>query len=358
MKCDFSFYVTNDTMKYYFLSLVFISQSVLGQAFLWEKIEAPQEASFRGLCVVDDKVAWVSGSNGWVGVSSDGGEKWVFNNVKGFEKLDFRSLYAFDERTAIIANAGSPANILRTTDGGMNWSIVFKNDHKDAFLDGIDFWNEKEGLLYGDPINGKMLLLYTNNGGLSWKEIPEQNRPSLEEGEASFAASGTGIRCLPNGIVLIATGGKVSRLWKSEDKGTTWKSMNTPITQGLTMTGMYSLAFKDANNGVVVGGDYEKDTLRTKHIFYTHDGGKTWQPPIMPTRGLRECVEYIDSMTLISTGLPGVDISYDGAKTWKPLSDEKYFHVLRKARKGSLIIAAGGRGRLSVLRQLKDKGQN
>jgi photosystem II stability/assembly factor-like uncharacterized protein len=321
-----------------------------GQGIQWVNIQTGTDSNFRGLSVADDSVAWVSGSNGWVGRTKNGGRTWAFKQVKGFEKSDFRSLYAFDAQTAVIANAGSPAYVLRTTDGGTNWMLIYQNNDKDAFIDGMDFWNDKEGMMYGDPIRGRMLLLQTTDGGITWKEMPENSRPVLKEGEASFAASGTGIRCLKDGKVIIATGGKVSRLWISSDKGSHWSFREPPIIQGGTMTGIFSIAFKDEKTGIITGGDYERDTVKTDHVFYTHNGGKTWQPPVIPTRGVRECVEYIKDDVLIATGKQGSDISYDGGKTWKPLSDEKFYDVIRKARKGSLTLIAGGKGKLSLLR--------
>lgn len=74
-------------------------------------VEVP--ASFRAVSVVDDQVVWVSGSKGHVCKSIDGGKTWTVNQVKGFEPLDFRSCYAFDANSAIIANAGEPAHILK-----------------------------------------------------------------------------------------------------------------------------------------------------------------------------------------------------------------------------------------------------
>src|SRR5690348_171711 len=163
-----------------------ISQHTFAQPYTLESLDAPKDAHFRGLSVVDDNVAWVSGTKGWIGVTTDAGKTWSFNQIKDFEKFDFRTLYGFDGKTAIAANAGSPASVLRTIDGGKNWSVVYANEHKDAFFDGVDFWNEKEGIIYGDPIDKKMLLLRTTDGGITWKEIPESSRPVLSEGEASF----------------------------------------------------------------------------------------------------------------------------------------------------------------------------
>ncbi len=335
-------------MRYSLLSLfILLPYFLISQEYKLEKVEVSTSASFRGLSVVDNKVAWLSGSDGWIGLSTDGGHSWTFNQVKGFEKSDFRSLYAFDDRHAIIANAGSPAHILITNDGGENWKSVYSNQHNDAFFDGIDFWNNKEGIIYGDPIDGKMLLLRTMDGGLSWAEI--KDAPILEKGEASFAASGTGIRCTHKNQVMISTGGKVSRIWISKDKGATWSNINVPILQGESSTGIFSLAHNN-HTLIVVGGDYLKETMNINHNLYSLNGGQLWKTPSAPTRGYRECVEPITTKTVVATGPSGTDISYDNGVTWKALSDEKGLHVVRKARKGALVIFAGSKGQVFQLK--------
>jgi hypothetical protein len=78
------------------------------------------------------------------------------------------------------------------------------------------------------------------------------------------------------------------------------------------------------------------------------DKGKTWTLPIRPTRGLRECVEFVGDDNLIAVGPQGADVSNDGGDDWMPLSDEKGLHVVRKARDGLLIIAAGN-GKISLI---------
>ncbi len=338
-----------------FVSMLLLSISTAGaQTFQLKKSKCSVNSSFRSLSVVNNQVAWVGGSNGWIGRSTNGGKSWKFSQVKGFETVGFRSLYAFDDKNAVIANAGAPANILVTKNGGESWSTVYTNSNEAAFFDGIDFWNDKEGIIYGDAIEGKMLLLQTDDGGNSWSEVA--NRPELATDEASFAASGTGIRCMGKSGLMIATGGVVSRLLVSDDKGLSWSTLDVPIIQGEKTTGIYSVSVNNANINVV-GGDYTKPTMDEKHNLYSNDYGKTWLTPSAPTRGYRECVEYIKDNTLLAAGPTGIDVSNDGGANWQALSDEAGFHVLRKARNGSLIIVAGNNGQISILETLRNKNK-
>lgn len=326
--------------------------NVLSQSLSWREVPPQTDASFRALSVVDDSVIWIAGSKGWVGRSVNGGDTWQFDRVDGFERFDFRTLYAFDRNRAIIANAGAPANVLLTTDGGANWKVVFTHKDTAAFFDGIDFWNNKEGLIYGDPLDGRMLLLETRDGGESWTDV--KTSPKLNEGEASFAASGTNIRCSGKRTVVITTGGTTSRLWISRDGGRKWQIQNPPMIDEASSTGIFSFSGFRNGKAVVVGGDYLRDTLTVDHVSYTHDGGKTWKKPVAPTRGYRECVEFLNDELLITTGPTGTDISIDGGINWTSASDEKLFHVVRKARKGSLVVIAGGKGKISVIKYADD----
>jgi photosystem II stability/assembly factor-like uncharacterized protein len=329
-------------MKSYYIIFVgvLITSCTLAQTSSIINFEVNIKSSFRGLSVVNDSVVWVSGSAGWVGRSLNGAVTWEFKQVAGFEKVDFRSLYAFNSQTAIIANAGSPASILLTVNGGESWKTVYTNTHPDAFFDGVDFWNNQQGIMYGDPIDGRMLLVKTLDGGKTWQEFSDDHRPLLNEGEASFAASGTGIRCYDKSLLMISTGGKVSNLYSTTNLGKKWNVQSPPIIQGESSTGIFSIAFRD-KRGIVVGGDYLQDSLKVKHILLTRDAGKNWHAPATPTRGYRECVEFISNKIIIATGPSSTDVSYNEGNDWQPLSAEKGFHVVRKARKGKLVVLAG-----------------
>jgi photosystem II stability/assembly factor-like uncharacterized protein len=324
----------------------FVITTALSQAYSDHQL--PSKASLRGLSIVDDRVAWASGTKGMVVMTTTGGRKWKYLKVKGYEKNDFRSIYAFDKQRVVIAAIGSPAYVLMTNNGGKSWSVVYQNNHPDVFIDGMDFWDDKHGMIYGDPIEGKMFLLKTDDGGNTWREMEETSRPILKTGEASFAASGTGIRCVEKNKVAIITGGTQSRLLLSIDQGIQWDSVKLPIIQGKSTTGAFSIAVADKYHVVITGGDFQIDTLKTDHVLYTDDG-RNLKAPATPTNGYRECVEFITPQKLIATGPTGSDISYDGGRNWQVLNNDKGFHAIRKARNGSLIVMAG-EGKVRVYR--------
>lgn len=329
------------------------------QQYALQYIDTKTDASFRGLSVANDKAVWVSGSKGWVGRSVNNGDDWAFHQVPGYEDCDFRTLYAFDSNNAVIANAGSPAYVLYTSDGGNTWTEVYKNTDSAAFIDGIDFWNKKNGLIHGDPIDGHMLLLYTTDGGKTWKERKKKHRPEMGKGEASFAASGTVISCFLHGAVVVAVGGKTSRLLYSSNRGRHWRSIPTPMLATSESTGIFSFVPTDVvGNWLIAGGDYRNDTLRTANFFYTYNKGRDWHASRTTTRGYRECLAWIDAerqslrsmiKTTFAVGPSGIDISADKGKNWKPLSDEKGFHVIKPSRDHNRMFLAGANGKLAVM---------
>jgi len=311
-------------------------------------LESGTTTGIRGLSVVNDNVVWASGTTGKVGKSTNGGKNWKWITVKGFENKDFRDIEAFDASTAIVLSIGEPAYILKTTDGGESWKVVYENRTKGMFLDAMDFSNQLYGVVVGDPVDGRFFMAHTFNGGNTWIEMNREDRPKADSGEAFFAASGTNIRCLYNQKTIMVSGGKSSRFFSQGS------SSPLPVIQGSETTGANSVAvWDDRSFGavkrlVVTGGDFSKDSATFKNCYYTYDAGKTWHAPKIPPHGYRSCVEFISKSNLISCGLNGVDYSVDGGKTWRLISSTG-FHVCRKARFGTTVYLAGGNGRIAKL---------
>src|SRR5690606_28148685 len=101
----------------------------------------------------------------------DGGKKWSWGKVTGYECRDGRAIEVFDGRTAIVIAVGEPALIVKTTDGGKNGKKVYENTTVGMFLDAMEFSSDSYGIVIGDPVNGKFFMARTTNGGDSWKEF-------------------------------------------------------------------------------------------------------------------------------------------------------------------------------------------
>lgn len=336
-------------MKSIFLFLLLCINNLLyAQTPSVEVLSSGTKTSIRGLSVVNDNIIWVSGSNGTVGKSSNGGKTWKWLTVKGFEKTDFRDIEAFDASTAIIMGIAEPAYILKTTDGGETWKVVYENKTKGMFLDAMHFWNEQAGIIIGDPVDGRFFVTRSFDGGSSWQDIPFEKRPFADSGEACFAASGTNIRALDKDEAVFVSGGLKSRLYIRD------KIISLPIIQGKETTGANSISVWDSykrkggKNMIVVGGDFNADSSSKDNCFITGNGGKTWQAPSTPPHGYRSCVEYVSKSDVFSCGLNGVDYSANGGKDWNWISKEG-FHVCRIAKTGSAIFLAGGNGKVGKI---------
>lgn len=332
----------------------------------WKEQGGQTTASLRGLSVVDSNVAWASGSGGTVLRTIDGGNSWQHRSINhpGADELDYRDVQGFDADHALVLSAGLPARIYRTTDGGESWTESYRNDTEGVFFDGFAFWDDARGVAFSDPVGGKLLIITTDDGGKSWREIDAAVIPPAKEGEAGFAASGTGIVVATSqrreAHLWIGLGGNTevggagmtggARVFHSGDGGHTWDVVESPIAAD-SAAGIFSIAFRNASIGVMVGGDYQLPDDASSNVAFTSDGGRSWHPPDADSRprGYRSVVCYLRrENAFIAGGTSGTDFSLDGGQTWMPLGDEG-FHVIAASPNGRAVWAAGSEGRIARL---------
>lgn len=324
----------------------------------WTLQKTGIQAEFRGLSAVDAKVAWASGSRNTFALTTDGGDTWEIAKVPEKDSLDFRDVEAVDAGTAYLLSigAGAQSRIYKTTDGGKSWAAQFLNSNPKAFLDAFAFWDARTGVAVGDPVDGRFMILRTTDGGAHWTLIPAANTPPALESEGVFAASGTTITTQGKSNAWFATGGAAkSRVFRSTDKGLTWSVSDTPMISGRASYGIFSIVFKDAQYGIIVGGDYRNVAEARDNIAQSKDGGRTWT--LIADSGIggfRSCVAYLPGskgMSLIATGPAGTDYSLDGGRHWSTY-DSQGFHVLSLAKSKAIGWAAGAGGRIAKLTPL------
>jgi hypothetical protein len=280
---------------------------------------------YRGLCVLNDSCAWFSGSKGTVIRTTDGGKHfdtisprptntrftdflpYVKQSIENYNQVsdapislwrkDYRDIWAKNENEAVIMSAGDSALILKTMDGGKNWTIVYTDFRKDIFLDALEIDSKTGiGMVLGDPINTQkhFAALYTTDFGSSWNNLPigDWNLP-LDTLESFFAASGTSLVIIESkveaadsssntlarikNLTVGFAGGGINPSYHivkfKQQKRSTMKQnkrFNLPISQprvvsnliipmpiaGGPGSGVYGMCLSDDGRMIAVGGNY------------------------------------------------------------------------------------------------------
>ena len=308
--------------------------------FKVESLVSNSTSSMRGLSVVDERVVWASGSRGNVLRTTDGGASWTSVSVPGADSLDFRDIEAFDSLTAYVLSAGEDGRIYRTVDGGRSWQLQFRNQVKGAFFDCMDFYDRSTGIAMSDPVDGRYLLVKTTDGS-SWRELPAASRPQSMAGEAAFAASGTCLTIAGQHAFLATGGGERARVFRSADRGASWQAVTTPVLAGAPAAGIFALAFRDGDNGLAIGGNYEQHTNEAT-VAVTADGGTTWHAAGTTSyaSGAAWSGDY-----LIAVGTNGTRVSRDRGMSWLSIDGVEYNAV--QFANARLAFAVGPRGRIA-----------
>jgi photosystem II stability/assembly factor-like uncharacterized protein len=323
----------------------------------WEPQTSGTAVRLRGVSAVDARVAWASGDKGTFVRTTDGGKTWTAGTVPGAEALDFRDVDAFSASTAYLLSIGEgdKSRIYKTVDGGKSWKLQFTNPTPGAFFDGMAFWDEKNGIAFSDPVEGRFLLVATSDGGANWKPLPAEALPPALPSEAGFAASGTSIAVQGKSQVWFGMGGAAARVLHSPDRGRTWTVASTPLATG-EGAGVFSLLFWSEREGLAVGGNYKLPEEKRGNVALTRDGGKTWSVPTGERPGgYRSCVTRMRAQkgtVLVAVGPSGSDVSVDGGQSWSSLGTQG-FHAISSARAAPVAWAVGEEGRISALRPAK-----
>jgi photosystem II stability/assembly factor-like uncharacterized protein len=327
--------------------LLALAVAVVFAAPNWTDQPSGVTARLRGISAVSDRVAWASGSGGTVLRTSDGGSTWQTLNVPGAEKLDFRDIDAVSADVAYVLSIGSgdSSRIYKTDDAGKTWTLQFTNSDPKAFFDAMAFWDGNRGIAFSDSVDGHLVILRTADGGKSWTRVPAAGLPAALDNEGAFAASGTNVAVIGRDHAWIGT--SVSRVLRSSDGGLTWSAAATPLATGAS-TGIFSIAFRDTDHGIVVGGDYRKEEEAIDNAAITSDGGRTWTPS-KGLSGFRSVAAYLPGVappTLIAVGPFGADQSTDEGRSWTRLAGAAGLHTFAVAKQGRVGWGAGENGRI------------
>ncbi|KAK8036118.1 hypothetical protein PG993_008732 [Apiospora rasikravindrae] len=335
----------------------------------WTLTPTQSTQRFRGLAPVSASTAWVAGTNGTILRTEDGGATWIsvgpssasLNSTAEEASLEFRDIAAWSASHAVALSIGegTASRIYSTADGGASWNLGFANADPAAFYDCLAFseTDPSHGMVMSDPVDGHFRLLETRDQGLSWQLISSAQTgiPTARGGESGFAASGT---CLEtkSGRWYLASGGAApaGRVFASADDGLTWDTVTeTSIPATNSSQGVFSVRFRDAAHGIVVGGDFQDPTRTNGTAGWSDDGGVTWNPSDKFPGGYRSGAAWFSGLcppkgaAAVAVGPTGSDFTFDGGRTWHVFDDGSFDAV--ECVGGRVCWASGEKGRVARL---------
>lgn len=269
---------------------------------------------------------------------------------------NLNSVYFVDYQTGIAV--GQSGTVLRTTNGGANWTGVSTPTSNHLF--GVHFINSQTGWIVGDLGT----VMKTTNGGINW--VLQSSGTSVQLRSISFVSANTGFIVGWYGIFIRTTNGgtnwasfstgistnlqcvyfldgntgfvsgQFGKLLRSTNSGTNWSE----ISSGTTMQ-LESVHFMNANTGVVVGengtarkttnggSNWTSQSLGTSNWIYgmstkqsqfhtivgdygvirkTSNGGLNWYSQTSNTGNLLTCINYVDTNVGWAVGINGTII--------------------------------------------------
>jgi photosystem II stability/assembly factor-like uncharacterized protein len=306
-----------------------------------ETVLLADSMSVRAICLDEGKV-WYANDKGKIGyIHLTSNQRYQQQIIDDSVKPHFRGIAKTQENIFFLSTE-KPAAIFKLNKASKEISKVFSDDSPNAFFNGIQFWNNTEGIVMGDPQNGCLNLLITRDGGISWKKVSCSDLPKTEVGEVAFAASNSSL-VVKNKCTWIVTGGKKARVFFSPDKGDSWSVYNTPICQGNPMEGIFTADFFNDTVGIITGGNYEKQDWNENNKALTINNGQTWS---LLSKGMGSgystCVQFVPEgggILVVSVGPRGIYFSNNSGHRWKKINNDSSFHTFRFIDERSAVFA-------------------
>lgn len=252
-------------------------------------------------------VYWLATASGGVFKSTDGGIK--FKPV--LEDLPVGSIgslavapsnpsvvYVGTGEANIRGNVRPGIGIFKTTDGGVTWSHVFKQEGQIGTV-AVDPRNADIafaavlGKAFGP--NKERGVYRTKDGGKNWTQVLSVD-PDTGASDVAVAPSNPNIvfagfwqaRRTPWSLT---SGGPGSSLWMSRDGGDTWKKLTEGLPEGVW--GKIGVAVAPSRSDRV----YALIEAEKGGLFRSNDGGKSWSL-VNESRGIRQRPWYYSMMTV------------------------------------------------------------
>jgi photosystem II stability/assembly factor-like uncharacterized protein len=356
-----------------------------------KKVITQSHPSFYGFTFLDENNGWAVGLSESIYKTTNGGADWEYlYNVPGSSRT-FYSVHFFNENTGYVSGGSSSSGVvLKTVNGGLSWEEVATPAA--TSIPRIFFKDENNAWILSSA-SGNARIFKTTDAGSSWTAVLEHNTGDLQD--LHMLRSGHGVACgggvgrldiyytadgsnwqkapaptlgYPSytrtdirGVYMVnenlvyacgwgsPVGAQPSIFLKSTDGGANWVYLNQE-PENRIFQNMYTLRFKDENNGLAVGGGAYEGTI----VARTTDGGVNWIPVVNGMGYTGRAIENIGDKVWV-TGTGAVGYSENFGETWQMLTKIAGSTLYSLNIVDNLIIVAGYDG---IIVRSTNKGYN
>jgi photosystem II stability/assembly factor-like uncharacterized protein len=238
---------------------------------------------------------------------------------------------------AIPQAQATSTQVLHTIDGGMTWQ---QSTLQAAFPRQITFIDAQHGwLLAGWRQTGgaaeAVSVFYTRDGGKSWTKVADALfADATPPGHLPYGGQKTGINFLNastgwvTGTVIVPN---LAWLYITRDGGLSWYQQTLLKPHGIPLAQLTinSPTFFSTTDGIlpVIFSDITTDNRIATDIYFTHDGGTTWQSTAILPVG-PGVFDFVDMQHGWASDGSVLYMTSDGGNHWIKLSpNESFKHI-------------------------------
>lgn len=305
---------------------VFITGSLYSQSG-WNWVHPyPQGHELKSAQFVNPELGFAAGEGGNIIKTTNGGVNWEVIWTGTSDPL--YTVYFVNSQTGFVAGGYSGGIIKKTTNSGENWSTVYTG-FTNSFRS-ICFTNDSSGYVVGNSGS----IRKTVDWGNTW--FSQNSQLGINLKKVTFLNSDTGFVFAESRIILKTTNGGSNWSWNSYNFTSSsfadisftsynnWYILGSgsivfkSTDAGANWTGLYTgdntgfstIHFFDENTGIITGGD---------KIRKTTNGGTTWVNTALPGLNLRT-LSFLNPDIGLSTGTGGqIYKTMNGGISWSSM---------------------------------------
>lgn len=288
------------------LSVFFFPSSVYAQ---WVSAFSPYGRDGNSVYILNNSTAAIAGGNESndsirsIFMTTDRADNWNINLdvIKSWLKSVVFSSYS--NGVAV----GYDGAILKTTDGGINWSsIIAPGNTYGRHFNSVCFADSLIGYIAGGwPADDSIqTILKTTDGGSTWNIQSDNLGYWLRS--ISFSDALNGMAVGDHGTIL-----------KTTDGGSNWAPLTVPGNAGTR--DYQSVYMLNSLTALIVGGNRSNDSIQT--ILKTTDGGSNWNVVLDHLGPMLKSIDFAGVSQAYIVGNRGVILhSTDKGDSWTPVN--------------------------------------